>query len=90
MQPVDAGGLRELVFQARGDGRNYAVLLFSGEQPRPIPAQVVFRPGAEWNEVRVVLADVEGFDPDTLRGIAICAQAPAGTFRIDLDAIEVR
>ena len=90
MQPVDAGAVRELVFQARGDGRDYAVLLFSGEQPRPIPAQVVFRPGAEWGEVRVAFADVEGFDPRTLRGIAICAQAPAGAFRIDLDAVELR
>lgn len=90
MQPVDASALRELVFQARGDGRDYTVLLFSGEQARPIPVQVPFTPGTDWGEVRVVFSDVDGIDLSTLRGIAFTASAPAGDFRLDLDTVELR
>ncbi|MBB5209420.1 CIA30 family protein [Chiayiivirga flava] len=90
MQPVDASALTELVFQARGDGRAYAVLLFSGQQPRPIPARVQFTPGTEWREVRVVFADVADVDLATLRGIAFTAHDPAGAFTLDLDRVELR
>lgn len=90
MQPVDARGVNELVFRARGDGRAYAVLIFSGDQARPMPVQVPFTPGADWGEVRVVFADVPGIDLATLRGLAFTAQAPAGDFRLDLDTVELR
>lgn len=90
MQPVDASGIGELVFHARGDGRTYAVLLFSGADARPIPVQVPFTPADTWGEVRIDLAAQDGVDRATLRGIAFTAQAPDGAFRLDIDTVELR
>jgi len=89
MQPVDARALGELVFRARGDGRQYAVLVFSG-QAMGLPAVQSFTPGPDWGEVRLALADFAGADFATLRAIAFTAGAPDGEFSIDLDAVEIR
>lgn len=89
MQPVDARGLSELVFRARGDGRQYAVLVFSGESVG-LPAVQSITPGPDWDEVRLALADFAGADLATLRAVAITAGAPEGAFSLDLDAVEIR
>jgi hypothetical protein len=87
--PVDARARRELVFQARGDGREVALLLFSGAEGAR-PAMRPFTPGPEWREVRLPLADFAGVDLGALRGVGVTAGLPAGTFWFELDAVEIR
>lgn len=90
MQPVDLGDRRELVFQARGGDREYAVLLFSGDDPRAPPARQRFVAGPEWQEVRLALADFAGADPSRLRAFAVTAGEPAGGFALRIDRVEIR
>jgi hypothetical protein len=88
MQPVDASALRELVVQVRGDGREYAVLLFSGGAGG-LPAMQSFVATPEWRELRFALADFRGVDLAQLRAIGFTAGLPAGGFALELDAVAV-
>lgn len=90
MTPVDARACKELVFQTRGDGRELAVLLFSGKDMSPSPPRVMIRPGTTWGEVRLPLAQFAGADLAQLRAIAITAGLPAGAYQFDIDAVEIR
>ena len=42
-------------FQARGDGRQYNVMLFSGPSVQAIPSMQAFVAGPEWTQVRLPL-----------------------------------
>src|SRR5690554_5170697 len=90
MQPVDASARSELVFQARGDGRSYQVMLFSGPSMQAMPSMQAFTAGPEWQEVRIPLAAFAGADPATLRAIAITAGQPEGAFELYIDQVELR
>jgi imidazolonepropionase-like amidohydrolase len=89
MQAVDGSGLAEIVFQVRGDGREYSVLLFSGAQ-RSRPAMQTFVAGPAWQEVRIPFASFPGIDPTQIRAIGFTAGAPLGAFALELDAVEIR
>jgi imidazolonepropionase-like amidohydrolase len=69
LAPVDARVARELVFMARGDGRDYTAMLFSGEQAQSAPVVLSFKPGVEWTEIRLPLADFAGADLGRLRAL---------------------
>ena len=90
MQPVDFAARTELVFQVRGDGRQYSAMLFSGPSVQGMPSMLAFEAGPEWTEVRIALADFPGADLSRLRGIAFTAGQPAGTFEFFLDHVELR
>lgn len=90
MQAVDASAWKELVFQARGDGRQYTVMLFSGVAQQAVPSMVGIRPGSQWQEIRLPLRAFPGADLGHVRAIAITAGMPAGKFRIDIDSVEIR
>ncbi|HEY4531007.1 MAG TPA: CIA30 family protein [Luteimonas sp.] len=90
MQPVDASSRRELVFQARGDGRTYQAMLFSGPSVQGMPAMQPFTAGPEWTEVRIPLSAFAGADPSTLRAVAITAGLPEGGFELFIDQVELR
>jgi imidazolonepropionase-like amidohydrolase len=89
MQPVDGSGLSEIVFHVRGDGREYSVLLFSGEQ-QGVPAMQSFVAGPQWREVRVPFASFTGIDPARLRALGFTAGLPHGEFALEIDAVQVR
>jgi hypothetical protein len=89
MEPVDASSCAALEFWARGDGREYSVLLFSGPaQGRPSAQR--FRPGPEWARVTVPLERFAGAELHQLRGLALTAGLPTGPFQLDVDGVEVR
>lgn len=90
MQPVDFSTRTELVFQVRGDGREYSAMLFSGPSVQGVPAILGFRAGPQWTQVRLALADFPGGDLSQLRGIALTAGQPAGRFEFFLDRVEIR
>lgn len=90
MQPVDLSARTELVFQARGDGRTYHAMLFSGASVQGMPSLQPFVAGPEWAEVRLPLSAFQGADLSRLRGIAFTAGAPHGAFEFRIDAVEIR
>lgn len=90
MRPVDASARSELVFQARGDGRSYHVMLFSGPSMQSMPSMQSFTAGAEWSEVRIPLSAFAGADPATLRAVAFTAGLPEGAFELYIDQVELR
>jgi imidazolonepropionase-like amidohydrolase len=90
MQAVDASRWKELVFQARGDGREYTVMLFSGVEAMGRPSMLGIQPGKDWQEVRLPLSGFAGADLARLRGIAITAGQPQGRFQFDVDSVEIR
>ncbi|MCD9032097.1 CIA30 family protein [Luteimonas sp. Y-2-2-4F] len=90
MQAVDLSARSELVFQARGDGRTYQVMLFSGASEQAMPSMQPFVAGPEWREVRLPLSAFAGADPARLRGIAFTAGLPEGAFAFRIDGVELR
>ena len=90
MQPVDFSARKELVFQVRGDGRSYQAMLFSGPSVQGIPSTQSFVAGKEWREVRLPLSAFNGADLALLRGIAFTAGQPLGTFKFQIDQVEIR
>jgi imidazolonepropionase-like amidohydrolase len=90
MQPVNASTWKELRFQARGDGREYSVMLFSGAEMQSVPSMIRIRPGKDWAVIRLPFSNFAGADLSHLRGIAITAGLPEGPFRLDVDAVEIR
>ncbi len=90
MQPVDMSSRKELVFQARGDGRTYQLMLFSGAQAQAMPSVQTFVAGKTWTEVRVPLSAFPGADPARVRGIAFTAGQPEGSFDFQIDQVELR
>ncbi len=90
MGAVDARANTELVFQVRGDGREYQVMLMSGPTMQGMPAMHAFTAGPEWTEVRLPLAAFGGADLAQLRAVSFAAGAPAGAFRFAIDAVELR
>jgi len=90
MAPVDARACSEVVFMARGDGRELSVMLFSGERMPATPPRLTIRPGKEWREFRLPLAGFPGANLAQLRAIAITAGLPVGAYQFDIDAVEIR
>lgn len=90
MRPVDFSSRTELVFWARGDGRQYQAMVFSGPSTQGMPSMQAFTTGPEWRQVRLPLAGFAGADTALLRGVAFTAGQPAGAFRFRLDHVELR
>ncbi len=90
MQPADLSARKELVFKARGDGRNYSVMLFSGTQMQSMPSMRPFVAGTEWKEIRIPLTGFSGADLARVRGFAFTAGQPVGAFAFEIDDVEVK
>src|SRR6185436_19013664 len=61
MTPANVSAFKELVFWARGDGREYQVMVFA-ERLGAIPAARPFTATAEWREVVMPLSAFSGID----------------------------
>ncbi|MFZ2751929.1 MAG: CIA30 family protein [Lysobacteraceae bacterium] len=90
MQPADLSARKVLVFRARGDGRNYSVMLFSGVQMQSMPSVKPFVAGLEWTEVRIPLDGFNGADLSRVRGLAFTAGQPVGAFAFQIDDVELK
>jgi imidazolonepropionase-like amidohydrolase len=88
MTPANVSKFKELVFHARGDGREYTVMIFATALGN-IPATQPFKAGAEWRE-HVIPLKAFGVDGSDLRGILFSADATPGAFRFAVDAVRLR
>ncbi len=86
--PADLSAKKTLSFWAKGDGRGYAVLVFtqsSGYQP----AIQTFTAGPEWKEIRIPLASFNGTDGKDITAIMFSAGPPAGDFSFTIDTVSL-
>jgi imidazolonepropionase-like amidohydrolase len=88
MQPVNLARFKEIVFHARGDGREYQVMVFATRLGN-IPATHAFKPGPEWQEV-VIPFSAFGIDGSDLSGVLFSAGAAAGSFSFAIDEVRFR
>jgi hypothetical protein len=89
MTPVDLSRYKEIVFLARGDGREYQVMMFATRLGN-IPASQPFTTGPDWQEHVMPLSDFQGIDGSDLRGILFSASAGPGAFRFAIDQVRLR
>jgi imidazolonepropionase-like amidohydrolase len=90
MQAVDYASRSEIVFDTRGDGGSYSVMVFSGESVQGIPVSVRFVASPQWQTVRIKFSEFIGADFKQLRGIAFTAGDAAHSFSFEMDRVEVR
>ncbi len=90
MQPVDASGISQLVFRARGLAGQYQLMVFSGEQANSIPVISPIELTDEWQEFSIDLVALNGVDMSLLRGFAWTAGMGLSEFEFELDDVKVR
>ena len=89
MTPADLSKFTELVFFARGDGRNYQVMMFATRFGN-IPMTHPFTAGAEWKEHVIPLKAFSNMDGSDVRGILFSADNTPGAFRLAIDSVRLR
>jgi imidazolonepropionase-like amidohydrolase len=89
MSPVDFSKFKELVFWARGDGRDYQLMMFA-TQFGNIPQSRPFTAGAEWREVVIPLKAFAGMNGSDVRGILFSADPKPGKFSFAIDNVVLR
>ena len=89
MTPVDLSRYKEIVFMARGDGREYQVMMFATRLGN-IPASQPFTTGPDWQEYVMPLSAFQGIDGSDLRGVLFSANPEPGTFRFAIDQVRLR
>lgn len=91
LRAVDFSGRTTLRFRVRGDARPYTVMLFgAGAAGTTVPPMVPFTAGPEWAVVEIPLESFATADPSVIAGLAFVAQAPLGSFTLELDDVEIR
>lgn len=89
MAPDDLSHFKEIVFRARGDGREYLLMIFaaglgSGPAVRPFTA------GTEWTEFVMPFRSFQDMDGSGIRGILFAADSTPGAFRFAIDDVRLR
>ena len=88
MSPADVSKFTEIVFQARGDGREYQVMVFATELG-DAPAAQPFTAAAEWRE-HVLPLKAFGINGSNLRGLLFSAGSTPGAFSVAIDQVRLR
>jgi hypothetical protein len=88
MSPVNLSRFTEIVFQARGDGAEYQLMVFAGRLGR-IPATYRFTPSPEWREVVVPFDALSSLDGSDVSGVLFSPSRP-GPFRFAIDEVRFR
>ena len=86
--PVDAGGIRALAFDARGEGATYQAMAF-GESLGMRPAAAPFGAGEEWGRVEIPLSSFRGLDPSGAWAFFIGGPTDLGPFWLEIDNVEL-
>ena len=87
-RPVDLSHADGFSFKARGDGRTYAVVVFTqagGFQP----VVETFTPGDDWTAHAFTWKDL-GIEQPDITAIMVSAGLPAGDFRLMIDSFRIQ
>ena len=86
--PVDAGGLRSLAIDARGEGATYQAMAFAESLgTRPAPAS--FEAGEDWRRIEIPLSSFSGLDPSGAWAFFIGGPTEHGAFLLEIDNVEL-
>lgn len=85
---MDYSAKKTLSFHARGDGRRFTFMLFSGTTIG-IPLMYNFTAGPEWRKYELDLADFSAHDFKRVRGFAFVSMGEQGPFRFQIDDIRL-
>ncbi len=88
MEMVDFSAKREVVFQARGDGGRYRLMLFA-ESIGQIPASTFFVASETWQEHRINLRELTQ-DLRGVWGLAFVAGPAQGDYAFEIDGVSIR
>ena len=86
--PVDAGGIRALAFDARGEGAAYQAMAFA-ESLGMRPAAAAFEAGEDWRRVEIPLSSFRGLDPSGAWAFFIGGPTEHGAFWLEIDNVEL-
>ncbi len=89
MQPANLSGWREIVFQARGDGRTYRLMLFA-ESLGMAPATRPFVAGPDWREYHFPIASFQGIEGHDLTMLLFSGGPEPGGFAFQIDQVRFR
>jgi ABC-2 type transport system permease protein len=84
---MDYSGKKTLSFWARGDGRRFTLMVFSGATQGGIPLMYGFKTGPDWQKYELELAKFGAADFKRVRGIAFGALNEMGPFRFQIDDV---
>jgi len=84
-EPIDLSKTKGLAFRARGNAKDYMVLLFTQRHGRR-PVQQGFTAGPKFTRVTIPWSSFEGTDGSDITGIVICRTAP-GAFELAIDDV---
>ena len=87
-EPVDAGAIRALAFDARGESATYQAMAFA-ESLGMRPAAASFEAGEEWGRVEIPLSSFRGLDPSGAWAFFIGGPADLGAFWLEIDNVEL-
>ena len=85
---MDYSAKKTLSFHARGDGRRYTFMLFSGKT-MGIPLMYNFMAGPEWRKYELKLEDFSAHDFKRVRGMAFGSMGEQGPFQFQIDDVRV-
>ncbi len=86
--PVDAGAIRALAFDARGESETYQAMAFA-ESLGMRPAAASFEAGEDWIRVEIPLSSFGGLDPSGAWGFFIGGPTDHGPFWLEIDNVEL-
>jgi hypothetical protein len=82
--PANLASKKGLSFWAKGDGKTYQVMIFSGSVMSR-PATVTFTAGPEWQQFSFPFSQFDGVDSYDLLGILFTAGPEPGGFAFQVD-----
>lgn len=91
MEPANLSAHKEIRFWAKGDGRSYTLVVLSAQQngQQGPPPMVTFTAGPEWKQYTFPFSAFKT-DGSDISGIAFMAVQKPGSFRFNLDQVEIR
>jgi hypothetical protein len=85
---MDYSGRKTLSFHARGDGRRYTFMVFTGTT-MGIPLMYNFQADPVWRKYELNLADFSAHDFKRVRGMAFGAMGMDGPFQFQIDDLRI-
>jgi ABC-2 type transport system permease protein len=85
---MDYSARKTLSFHARGDGRRYTFMVFTGTT-MGIPLMYNFQAGPEWRKYELSLVDFSAHDFKRVRGMAFGAMGDNGPFQFQIDDVRL-
>jgi imidazolonepropionase-like amidohydrolase len=87
--PADLSAAKTLIFWAKGDGKQYRVMLFTQSGGR-IPAQQTFDSQSKWKEYKLPLSAFNGSDGHDVTAILFIGGPAPGKFDFQIDDVQLR